>query len=244
MASFAVIIPAAGKAERFGGREKKTFAKLDGRPVFLRTIETFLNRSDVCQIILAVAPEDVQKTRTTYGANLAFMKVKLVEGGPERADSVAAALKAVVSEAEFIAIHDAARPCVTEEMVNAVFSEAVKSGAAILASPLTGTVKRVSGARIVEQTMDREGLFEAQTPQVFRKDVVIGAYERLGDKTGEVTDDAQVVERAGGHVSVVLSNPTNLKITTAEDMSLAASILKTRPIKRVARLSAFDEAQW
>ena len=87
MPKFSVIIAAAGKGERFGGREKKTFAKLDGRPVFLRAIEHFINRSDVCQTILAVAPEDVQTVKSNYGPNLGFMGVKLVEGGATRSKS-------------------------------------------------------------------------------------------------------------------------------------------------------------
>ena len=244
MSKFAVIIAAAGKGERFGGNERKTLAKLDGRPVFLRAIEAFLNRPDVCQIILAVAPEDMQQIKTQYGPNLGFMGVKLVEGGTERTGSVAAGLKALAPEAEYVAVHDAARPCVSEDTINAVFAEAVKSGAAIPAARLTGTIKRVSGTMLVEETASREGFFEAQTPQVFRKDVLVHAYERLGDRAAQVTDDAQVVEQAGGQVSVVPSSRSNLKITTSEDMTLAAAILKARPVKRAPRMGAFDEAQW
>ncbi|RME39234.1 MAG: 2-C-methyl-D-erythritol 4-phosphate cytidylyltransferase [Planctomycetota bacterium] len=245
MAKFAVIIAAAGKAERFGGKEKKTFAKLDGRPVFLRSIEHFLSRDEVCAILLAVAPEDLSMVKSTYGANLGFMGVKLVEGGETRSDTVRAALDAVPAEADFVAVHDAARPCVTAEMIDAVFAEAKKSGAAILATPLTGTLKRVADSMVIEKTEPRAGLFEAQTPQVFRREVLKAAYDALkADRRAEVTDDAQVVELSGHPVSVVASDPTNLKITTKADMALAHSILKSRPSKPVPKLGAFEEAQW
>jgi len=185
MASFAVIIPAAGKSERFAGMEKKTFAKIDGRPVFLRSVEQFINRKDVCQTILVVAPEDLATMKADYGANLGFMGVKLVEGGALRCDTVEAGLAAVADEADYVAIHDAARPCVTTDMIDAVFAEAVKSGSAILAAPLTGTIKRVGDAMVLEETVSREGLYEAQTPQVFRKDIISQAYQSLADSARE-----------------------------------------------------------
>jgi len=245
MPKYAVIVPAAGKAERFGGAEKKTFAKIDGRPVFLRTLEQFINRPDVCQTILAVAPEDVATAKTTYGANLGFMGIKLVEGGARRCDTVAAALKIVSDEADYVAVHDAARPCVTADMIDAVFAEAVKSGAALLASPIVGTVKQVSPTKVVEKTVDRAGLYEAQTPQVFRKDVILAAYARLAaDPASEVTDDAQLVEQSGHAVTVVVADASNLKITTKGDLTLAAAIIKARPARPAPRMGAFEEAQW
>ena len=244
MPKFSVIIAAAGKGERFGGREKKTFAKLDGRPVFLRSIEHFINRSDVCQTILAVAPEDVQTLKSDYGPNLGFMGVKLVEGGATRSKTVQAALEVVDDAAEYVAVHDAARPCVTADMIDAVFSEAVKAGAAIPAAPITGTIKRVNDAGFVEATTSREGLHEAQTPQAFRKTLLTEAYARLTEEQADVSDDAQVVELAGHTVAVVISDATNLKITSKGDLTLAKAILKSRPVKKAPRLGAFEEAQW
>ncbi len=243
MGNIAVIIPAAGKAERFGSHENKTFAKLDGRALFIRAIELFLNRDDVCQIILAISPADMETVKSRYGANIAFMGVKLVEGGAQRSDTVRAALQVVADEAEFVAIHDAARPCVTADMVDAVFAEATKSGAAILAAPITGTIKRVSESGVIDETASRERLFEAQTPQVFRKTSIMGAYEKLAPGT-EVTDDAQVIELAGQPVAVVISDTSNIKITGKGDLALANAILKSRPVKAAPRRGAFEEAQW
>lgn len=243
MAKYAVIIAAAGKSERFGGKEKKTFAKLDGRAVFLRSIEAFISRDDVCQTILAVAPEDMEEMKSRYGANLGFMGVRLVEGGARRSDTVQLALQALSDDAEYVAVHDAARPCVTGDMLDRVFAEAVKSGAAILAAPLTGTIKRVSSANVVEETVSRTALFEAQTPQVFRRDLLTKAYA-AAEGQPPVTDDAELVERAGHGVSVVPSDASNLKITTRADLTLAAAILKSRPVKQVPKFGAFEEAQW
>lgn len=244
MSKFCVIIPAAGKSERFGGEEKKTFAKLDGRPVFLRTLEHFINREDVCQTILAVAPEDVGQMKSMYGANLGFLDVQLVEGGARRVDTVKAALAAVSPKAEFVAVHDAARPCVTADRIDAVFAAARKGGAAILAHPLTGTLKRVTDSQVIVETVARSGLFEAQTPQAFKKEVLIEAYSKISDQDEEFTDDAQVVERSGNTVTVVWSDATNIKITTKADMTLASAILKARPSRPTPRLGAFEEAQW
>ncbi len=244
MAKFAVIIPAAGKAERFGN-EKKTFAKLDGRPLFLRAIEFFMSRADVVQKILAVAPEDVAMVKSTYGANLGFMGVKLVEGGAERSDTVEAALRAIVPEAEYIAIHDAARPCVSYDRIDAVFEEAVKSRAAILGVPVTATLKRVAGSNFITETVSREGLYEAQTPQVFRRDVLEKAYARLTPESRRsITDDAQVVELSGHSVAVVFGDSMNIKVTTKSDLTLAGAILKARPSRPVPKIGAFEEAQW
>jgi len=245
MAKFCVILAAAGKSERFGGQQKKTFAKIDGRPIFLRSIEAFLNRDEICQIILAVAPEDIGEMKSSYGANLGFMGVKLVEGGERRADTVRAALAAIPDEAEFVAIHDAARPCLRSDRLDAVFAEAQKSGGAILAAPIVGTIKRVSDAQTIDATVSREQLYEAQTPQVFKKEWLLDAYQKLdAAAAAEVTDDAEVIERAGHAVSVVTSDRTNIKITTKGDVTLASAILKSRPNKPVRKFGAFEEAQW
>ena len=246
MSKLSVIVPAAGKSERFGGAkgERKTFAKLDGKPLFIQTIQHFINREDVGQTILAVAPEDVGTMKTSYAANLGFMGVKLVEGGKRRCDSVAAALAAVAEDAEFVAVHDMARPCVTAELIDAVFAEGRKTGAAILAVPVAGSLKRVNESKVIEETVSRANLHEAQTPQVFRKDVLIKAYERLDEFKEDITDDAQLVELLGHPVSVVKSDLLNLKITTKADLTLAKAIMKARPAKAVRRMGAFEEAQW
>ena len=245
MAKYAVIIPAAGKGERFGGSENKIFAKLDGRPIFLRTLELFINREDVCQTILVVSGGDMTEMKSRYGANLGFMGVQIAEGGARRFDSVRSALAAVREDAEFIAVHDAVRPCASSGMIDAVFAEAAKTGAAILAAPLHGTIKRVSESGVIDATVPRENLYEAQTPQVFRRDLLQNAYANAPEDAQGITDDALLVERMGHPVSVVKSDPSNLKITAREDVTLANAILKARPaVKPARKLGAFEEAQW
>lgn len=244
MSKFSVIIPAAGAGKRFGGDVKKPFAQLDGRPIFIRSIELFLSRPDVIQTILAVAPDDYDVVREKYAANLMFMNIKLVKGGRERFESVRAALDAVDADAEFVCVHDAVRPCVLETWIDAVFAEAAKCGAAILAAPLTGTIKRVAKSNVIDATVPREGLYEAQTPQVFRKKLLMDAYAKL-PKDFAPTDDAQVVERTGHGVAIVSTDRRNIKITSPGDMSLAQGIIKEigrRP--KGPALGAFDEAQW
>jgi 2-C-methyl-D-erythritol 4-phosphate cytidylyltransferase len=245
MAKVAVIVVAAGKGTRFGGPERKIFAKIDGRAMFLRSVEHFINRDDVIQTILVVAPEDQETLKEKFGANLGFMGVQTALGGPGRTDSVANALGSIRQDAELVAIHDAARPCVSTAMIDAVFEEAAKTGAAILAAPLRGTIKRVGESGFVDATLSREGLWEAQTPQVFKRHVIIDAYGRRGQVEGPVTDDAQLVEATGHPVAVVESDFSNLKITNRGDISLAAAIIKSRP-KLVPKgpMGPFQEAQW
>src|SRR5438128_5320630 len=157
MAKFAVILPAAGQSARFRDKEKKPFALLDGRAVWLRSSELFVTRDDVCQCLIVVAKGDQETFRRRYAPNLAFMNVQIVDGGAERAESVANALALVKPEADFVAIHDAVRPCLTDEMINNVFAKAEKTGAALLALPVGDTVKRVDGQMIVQETVPRQG---------------------------------------------------------------------------------------
>ena len=245
MASVAVIIPAAGAGKRFGGDVKKPFAKLDNRPIFIRSIELFINRDDVCQTILAVSPEDYYVVKDKYAANLMFMGIKLVKGGTERYASIRLALEVVDPAAELVCVHDAVRPCVLDSWIDRVFAEAAKSGAAILAAPLTGTVKRVADSGFIDETVPRENLFEAQTPQVFKRALLTKAYADL-PADFVPTDDAEVVERSGHSVTIVRTDRRNLKITQASELALAEAILKgiERDRKRAAPGGAFEEAQW
>jgi 2-C-methyl-D-erythritol 4-phosphate cytidylyltransferase len=229
MAKFAVVLPAAGRSSRFKDKEKKPFATLDGRAVWLRTAELFVNRSDVAQCLLVVAADDMEKFRMRYTANIAFMNVKVVPGGCERWESVGNALAQIGPEVEYVAVHDAVRPCVTTELIDSVFAAARTHGAALLAGRLTDTVKRVDDKLRVQETVDRKGLWIAQTPQVFRREWLEDAYARRTELGKEITDDAQLVEAAGHPIHVVEGIPTNIKITNKDDLALAAAILTSRP---------------
>lgn len=246
MSRVAVILPAAGRSSRFSGKEKKVFANLDGRAVWLRAAEAFVNRNDVVQTILVVAPEDQETLKSKFGAHLGLLGVEVVAGGRERFESVGNALAKVRPDAELVAIHDAARPCVTAKMIDDVFAAAAKTGAALLAVPVSDTVKRGDPAGRVEATVPRQNLWLAQTPQVFRRDWLAEAHARRGSLGQDVTDDAQLIEACGHAVYLVAGNASNLKITTPDDIALAAAVLKSRPAPKVPKpIHPFeDEAKW
>jgi 2-C-methyl-D-erythritol 4-phosphate cytidylyltransferase len=229
MAAFAVIFPAAGRSARFRDKEKKPFVNLDGRAVWLRSVEQFVTRADVAQCIIVVAQEDQEMFRRRYGANLAFMNVQIADGGAERFESVANALALLRPEVDFVAIHDVVRPCITETLIDSVFGKAQQTGAALLALPASDTVKQVDAHKQVQKTVPREGLWLAQTPQVFRRDWLEAAYARRGALGSGITDDAQLVEAAGHGVHVVEGATTNIKITTRQDLFLAEAVLKVLP---------------
>ena len=249
MARFAVILPAAGRSTRFGdAKQKKVFAEVDGRAVWLRAAEPFLARDDVGQVIVAIAPGDRERFESRFRANIAFLDIRVVEGGAERADTIARALEAVDESCDFVAVHDAARPCVTPELIAAVFAAAVAHGAALPGLPVTDTLKRVGPDRLVAGTVPRAGLVAVQTPQAFRRDVLLSAYaarDRLDPAA--VTDDAMLVEAIGQSCVVVDGSPFNLKITTAADLRIAAAFLQAMPAPKrdgPAHPFADERAMW
>lgn len=228
MATFAVIMPAAGKSSRFADQNyKKPFAPLAGRPVWLHAVERFMSRDDVKQLIVVISPEDREDFNFKFAANVAILGIDVVEGGEERLDSVAKALARVKPNIEFVAVHDAARPCLADPWISSVFAAAEQTGAAMLAIPIAGTLKRVGANHVITETVSREGLWEAQTPQVFRRQLLLDAYAARGGF--HATDDSQLVERLGHPVTVVAGSPINLKIATREDLRLAEQALKALP---------------
>ena len=233
MSTFAVILPAAGKSTRFHDRYyKKPFAPLENRAVWLHATDHFLKRDDVKQVILVIAPEDQDEFQSKFQANVTILGIDVVLGGDSRSESVGNALKKVRDDLQFIAVHDAARPCLADEWIDRVFEEAQKTGAAILGIPVASTLKRVTSEGVIDETVSREGLWEAQTPQVFARDVLLEAYRQNTDGF-EATDEAQLVERSGHPVSIVRGSSINLKVTTKEDLRLAAYSLKALPKPRI-----------
>ncbi len=228
MGKFAVILPAAGASSRFHDKNyKKPFAPLANKPVWLHSAERFCSRPDVKQTIIVISPEDREHFQFKFGANTTILGIDVVEGGSERAESVAKALARVHSDIDFVCIHDAARPCLADEWITKVFEAAEKSGAAILAIPVAGTLKRVSADHTIEETVPRDRLWEAQTPQVFARQLLLEAHAKRDGFSA--TDDAQLVERIGHAVTVVRGSPINMKIATREDLRLAEQALKALP---------------
>lgn len=234
MAKFAVILPAAGKSSRFTlQKRKKTFVDLKGRAVWLRAAEHFVNRDDVVQTLIVVSPEDIEWFKEKFAPNMAFMNIEIVAGGAERADSVRNALARVRPEADYVAVHDAARPLIVAEWVDKVFRAAEQTGAAILASRVTSTLKRARPDNTIETTVPRDALWAAQTPQVFRRQLLLDAYARQGAL--HPTDEAQLVEQFGHPVTLVECSPVNFKITTYDDFRLAEAALDALPKPKTLR---------
>lgn len=243
-ASFAVILPAAGKSSRFKGKEKKPFVTLDGRAVWIRSAELFVTRPEVKQMLIVIAPEDIEKFKGRFAANIMFMNIQVVEGGAERFESVANALARLAADVDFVAVHDAVRPCVPGAVIDAVFQTAEKCGAALPGAPVADTIKQVNNAMDVESTLPRSGLWLAQTPQVFRRDWIEEAYRRRGEIKGPITDDAQLVEATGHRVRLVLGSIENIKITTNDDVAMAERFLKSRKPDPIKARGPFDDERF
>lgn len=241
----AVIICAAGASSRFGGKRKKPFVDVAGRAVFLHSLELFSGHDDVKQILLAITPEDEELVSVKWGANLKFFSIKLCFGGTERFDTVGKALGLVRNDIDLVAVHDAVRCCVTKQWIDACFAAAAKSGAAILACPVVATIKQARDNTII-RTVERAGLYEAQTPQVFEVSLLKKAYGNLKNlDKNQISDDAQLVEALGYKVSIVETDSSNIKITRQSDIAIAEAILKTRPKPRPqGPAGPYIEAQW
>ena len=244
MSRVAVIIPAAGRSSRFGGNEKKPYVALDGRPIWQRSAELFWMRDDVTKVYLVIPAGDREEFRGRFGHLIAFANLQLVDGGDERFDSVANGLAAIDGSAEYVAVHDAVRPLASKELIDAVFAAAAKHGAAMPAVPVADTLKQVDPATSrITGTIPRAGLWQAQTPQVFRRDWLAEGYAKRGELN--VTDDAQLIEALGHAVVVVPGSVSNFKITTQDDLELATAVLKARGSKPAKAVLSFDdEAKW
>ncbi|MDB5390711.1 MAG: 2-C-methyl-D-erythritol 4-phosphate cytidylyltransferase [Planctomycetaceae bacterium] len=234
MAKFAVILPAAGKSTRLAMKNrKKVFLDLKGRAVWLRAAEHFTNRDDVIQTVIVISPEDMEFFKEKYAPNLAFMNIQIVAGGADRSESVRNGLAQIRPDVDFVAVHDAARPLLCKEWIDRVFKTAEQTGAAMAGIRVTSTLKRVDSNGCIEATVPRDNLWEAQTPQVFRRQLLLDAYAKQGHL--KPTDEAQLIEQYGHPISMVECSSINMKITTAEDLRLAEAALEAVPKPNVLR---------
>lgn len=234
MAKFAVILPAAGQSSRFQfQKRKKPFVELKGRAIWLRSLEPLINRTDVAQTLVVISPDDMAWFKEKFAPNLAFLNLEIVPGGNSRADSVRHALARVRGDIDFVAVHDAARPLIVGEWIDRVFTTAEKTGAALLASRVTSTLKRSRSDGTIETTVSRDGMWQAQTPQVFRRDWLLDAYAKWTG--GEATDESQMLERAGYAVTLVEGSPLNFKVTTHDDFRMAEACLDALPKPKLMR---------
>jgi 2-C-methyl-D-erythritol 4-phosphate cytidylyltransferase len=217
------IIVAAGKSERMGAGVDKAFLPLCNKPVLAWSLLAFERSSEINNIILVVRKEQIvaaQALCKMFGISKIF---KVIAGGKSRSESVKLALGQCDIDVKYVIIHDGARPLVTKAMISSV-AQAVPKGPVVVGKRITDTVKMVEKNSKIVSTVDRDKLYTVQTPQAFPiKDLKV-AYEKRG-KT-EVTDDAQVIENAGGQVKIIETSEPNFKITTATDLQLVAAFLK------------------
>jgi len=255
-----VIIAAAGEGTRFGASQKLD-QDVGGRALLLRTVELFTKRDEVRTILVAAPPDKLEDFKSKYGPSLGFHGASVVAGGREaRWETVRNALAEMPEECTHIAVHDAARPAVSKELLDRLFDAARNLSAVVPAVRVTSTVKRLSeemidvgnregdvladailgdagrpslSANAITDTVDREGLAEVQTPQVFEAALLRRAYAQ--DDLSGATDDACLVERLGEPVYAVEGDVTNLKVTTRGDLKLVRAILGVRaPAQRAA----------
>lgn len=225
MSALSVILPAAGRSLRFdGGGRDKLLENLAGQAVIAHSVRAFLERSDVGLIVLPTN----QHERIEPALGKLDRRVQFCAGGVSRAHSVLCGLQQIPESFEWVAIHDGARPLVSQALIDRTFDAARKHGAAVPAMPVALTIKQATGplpAR-VERTVPRQNLWAMQTPQIMRRADLLKAYETCPLPLDEVTDDTQLLELAGKDVWLVEGEEHNLKITTPTDLRIAEMWLK------------------
>jgi 2-C-methyl-D-erythritol 4-phosphate cytidylyltransferase len=214
------IIPAAGAGVRMGGDTPKQFLSLEGVPIVVHTLRKFNEAESIDEIYLSVRPEDMERAHAEIQREQFAKPVRIVPGGASRQQTVSLALAEAPSSTEIVVVHDAVRPFVTTELIHMSVAAARKSGAAILGIPSVDTVKQVERQMILG-TIPRERIVLAQTPQAFQYDVIKEACERAEVDGYEGTDEASLVERLGGSVTVLMGSDRNIKITKPSDLPLA-----------------------
>lgn len=224
----AAVLVAAGRSTRMGTAfpaVRKPFLELAGRSVLEHAYAALAAAPSVVEVVVVVPPEDVGR----LSAQLERPGLRaVVAGGAERADSVRVGARAVSAGVDVIAVHDAARPLVAPAAVERVVAAAARDGAALLAVAVRDTLKRSDGAGRAEATVEREGLFAAQTPQAFRAERFLDCLRRAEQEGWTPTDDASLWERYVGPVTLVEGDPGNLKLTTPADVELARALLEAR----------------
>jgi 2-C-methyl-D-erythritol 4-phosphate cytidylyltransferase len=240
MKQVSAILLAAGRGERFKSRVPKPLVRLGSKPIVIYSLET-LSRHPSIKDVIVVANDKNSREITQKIVQYGIRKVRrVVRGGKRRQDSVLHALCVLENGADLVLIHDAARPFIDKDMVSRLIKQANAFGAAITGVPIKATVKKaaksparlagkVTSPWIVEKTIERDNLWEIQTPQVFKKDLIVRAYQRFARQN--VTDDAMLVEKMGKRVVVVPGSYDNIKITTPEDLVIGEAIARKRKLK-------------
>jgi 2-C-methyl-D-erythritol 4-phosphate cytidylyltransferase/2-C-methyl-D-erythritol 2,4-cyclodiphosphate synthase len=218
------IVVAAGSGVRLGRSEPKAFVKIGGRTMLSYSLRVVASVAAFRELVITVPEGFEGAARAEVTATSVRIPVKITCGGAERQDSVRIALALTSSDSDVVVVHDAARPLATATMFEACLEAASRAGGAIAAIPLADTLKRVVDGAIVE-TIARAGLWQAQTPQAFRRDILVAAHRRAVDQRILATDDADLVERNGIRVEVIEGSTANIKITTPSDLAIAEALV-------------------
>jgi len=221
-----VIIVAAGKSERMGSNTDKAFLSLGSKPVVAWSLLAFEECTDIDQIILVVRKDQVLAAKSVTQM-FGISKIRaIVAGGARRQDSVQNGMKAMDPETRVVIVHDGARPCVTPELISEIIKYAKRNGCGVAASRVWDTIKYVERGTTVDHTVDRTKLWAVQTPQAFSAELLKRAYKTVEEQKATVTDEAGAVELIGEPVRLIEWPLPNIKITTAEDLPLAAAAMK------------------
>jgi 2-C-methyl-D-erythritol 4-phosphate cytidylyltransferase len=228
----AAILLAAGRSTRMGGGVPKAYLELAGEPILVRSARKLKRLPGHVATVLAVHPLDRPRHLEPLLAQLLAQRVSpIVDGGAERAASVLAGLLATPADVDLVVVHDAARPLFPIQPTCTAIAEAAHHGGAILAVPVRDTLKAVDRGGTIQTTVPRTGLWQAQTPQVFQRRVLLEALQKSDLTLPAGTDDAWFVEARGGRVRVVESTWSNLKVTTPEDLRIASRLLAVLPVE-------------
>ncbi|MGM1023377.1 MAG: 2-C-methyl-D-erythritol 4-phosphate cytidylyltransferase [Bacillota bacterium] len=220
-----VVIVAAGRGSRMGTPESKQFLLLRDKPIFIHTLEIFAAMPEVDEMVMVTGAEDVERCQEWIRQYRIGKDVQVVAGGSERQHSVYRGLSHL--QADWVMVHDGVRPLIQPELVRSCLETAQRTGASVAAVPVKDTVKQVNGDGIITATPDRRSLWSIQTPQTFRLSDLLRAYEEAEQVGFLGTDDSMLVERLGIPVTVVQGSYKNIKITTPEDLDMAALWVKT-----------------
>ncbi len=218
-----LLIPAAGSGTRFGGEVPKQLLPLAGEAILARSVRAFVGLVDEC--IVATSAALVAPVTAMFAQARMAMPVRVIVGGAERRDSVHAALLASAATSEVVLVHDAVRPLVPRACIVACLAALADHDGAVVAVPCAQTVKRAGPGDVVDATVPRDGLWLAQTPQGLRRAIALAAFARAAAERWAVSDDVQVLERAGHRVALVRGDARNLKITTPDDLALAEAMI-------------------
>ncbi|MDP2911287.1 MAG: 2-C-methyl-D-erythritol 4-phosphate cytidylyltransferase [Candidatus Omnitrophota bacterium] len=222
----AAIVPSAGRGTRLKTRMGKPYIKLGSKPVLAHTLIALERNKKIKEIFVAIEKDKIGKASREIIRKYGIKKARLLAGGRERMDSVYNALRLVSGDIDYVLIHDGVRPFVTDQLIEDLLKAAAKFNASVAGVPVKPTLKFASEDRFIKYTPPRQYFWEAQTPQVFKKDLIMKAYEFARKKNIRATDDAMLVEKIGVRPKIVMGSYSNIKITTREDLELARIILK------------------